>query len=66
MPAPDHAKTLLSVNNTWQESKLKYKCTNCGHRGHVSELLCVEEEKTLWCPECLTANTEWEEDDEKR
>ena len=64
MPAPSHAKTLLSVNKTWKESKLKYKC-RCGHWRHVSELLCVEEERTLWCPKCLTANIELIEENAK-
>jgi DNA-directed RNA polymerase subunit RPC12/RpoP len=56
MPAPSHAQTLLSINSTWRESKLKYICTHCSHQGHVSELLTVDEERTLWCPKCRTAN----------
>ena len=51
--APPYARTLLSKNGTWKESKLYYKCI-CGHWGHVSELLCVKEERVLWCPKCLT------------
>jgi len=61
MPAPDYAITLLELNENWKYSQLKYICTACGHKGHVSELLCVDEERTLWCAECKTANTKWEE-----
>ena len=56
--APPYARTLLSKNGTWKESKLYYKCI-CGHWGHVSELLCVKEERVLWCPKCLKATTKW-------
>jgi rubrerythrin len=61
MPAPDYAEALLKVNSTWRESKLFFKCSQCKHRGHVSELLCVDDEKTLWCPICKTANMKWED-----
>ena len=61
MPAPLHAISLLELNENWKHSELRYICTSCKHKGHVSELLCVDEERTLWCGNCETANIEWEE-----
>jgi len=61
MPAPDHAITLLELNENWKYSQLRYYCTGCSHMGPASELLCVDEERTLWCGKCRTANTKWEE-----
>jgi len=58
MSALDTAIPLAEENPNWKEVNLEFKC-GCGYRGHVSELLCVEDNDTMWCPVCLTAGWVW-------
>jgi len=58
--APKHALPLSESKPEW--SKLKagiwFKCS-CGRIGHISHLLFVDEETTMWCPNCGTDNWSW-------
>ena len=37
-----------------------FQCQGCGYRGHGSELLCVDDSETLWCPICESIGWAWE------
>jgi hypothetical protein len=54
MGAPKEAITLKEENPKWAKKNVdaKIKCRGCGYKGWRSELLCVEDEDTLWCPQC--------------
>ena len=60
MKAPDHACPLIEINSTWSESELKFVC-KCGYAGHVSELLAIRDDRTLWCPKCRLDEFVWGE-----
>jgi len=58
MSAPEHAKPIGQPD----EGELPdFKCECCGYKGNGSELLGIDpdENSTLWCPVCDTANWEW-------
>ena len=60
MKAPDHARSLIEINPTWEKSELRFVC-ECGYHGHVGELLVIRDDKILWCPKCKMNTTEWGE-----
>lgn len=51
MSAPSHAVALREENQNWAELSATVACA-CGYRGSMYELLCIEEDETLWCPVC--------------
>jgi len=61
MSAPKHAKSLGP--DGWMERGKpipvhrlpRVRCESCGWHGRVYELLAVDEEETLWCPQCGTS-----------
>lgn len=36
-----------------------FKCGGCGHVGRGEDLLGVDDENTLWCPQCRGATWYW-------
>jgi len=58
MSAPDNAISLAEENPNWKKRHLKFKCS-CGYIGHMSELLCVDDDETRWCPICRTSGWVW-------
>lgn len=49
MSAPVHAEPLGGG------AEIPVECEGCGWEGTVDELLCVDDEETLWCPQCGTS-----------
>ena len=60
MSAPVNAVVLKDVLVDGGKDLGCFKCQGCGYRGHGSELLCVDDSETMWCPICKTAGWEWE------
>jgi len=70
MSAPEHAKpvgtggwrnaddSLLSKEEVEADPAFQVIC-QCGWKGHVGQLLGVDEEDTLWCPQCRTIGWEY-------
>ena len=62
MSAPDNAKPLgtdgweVAGEKLTPEEALRnlptVTCEGCGWKGHVTELVAVPDEETLWCPQC--------------
>lgn len=38
----------------------KFKCNGCGYSGRADELLAEDDNETLYCPICETADWIWE------
>lgn len=58
MGAPEHAISLAEENPDWAKGsskKTRVTCQGCGWKGKMYQLLCIDEETTLWCPQCGTA-----------
>ena len=60
MAAPAHAMALKDDAPGWADLKsgIWFKC-NCGRIGHISDLLFVNEQTKMWCPECKQDNWGW-------
>lgn len=56
MSAPDHAHPIAPKGNDANGKDLTYiRCVcECGWKGHVGQLLGVDDEDidTMWCPRC--------------
>jgi hypothetical protein len=58
MSAPEHAIPLQDENADWAKGETKRTrviCMSCDWKGYMYELLCVDEETTMWCPICRSA-----------
>jgi hypothetical protein len=60
MSAGEKAVPLVEENPDWEDQLPNYVC-DCGSYGKGHDLLCEEEETTLWCPVCGTAGWQWGE-----
>ena len=60
MSAPDDAITLGEESSGWKKVDLNFTCF-CGHKGRVSELLCVDDDETVWCPVCKASGFTWDD-----
>ncbi len=64
MSAPDNAITLredVKFNPIEGDESLletSVKCV-CGFKGNAGDLLCTQEETTMWCPQCKTSAWQW-------
>lgn len=58
--APENARPLKEDSPGWADLKAGawFKCA-CGRIGHISELLFVNSETTMWCPQCRQDNWSW-------
>jgi len=58
--APEEALPLKEDSPGWAEldSGIWFSCA-CGRIGHISELLFVNEETTMWCPMCREDDWNW-------
>jgi hypothetical protein len=63
MSAPQNAIPLVKENPDWikKDPSWKFVCCDetCGHVGHASQLLCVPDNETMWCPICKTIDWVW-------
>jgi hypothetical protein len=60
MSAPDNAIPLEEELKDGGKNLGWFLCQGCGYRGHGSELLIVDDSKTLWCPICESIGWAWE------
>jgi hypothetical protein len=60
MSAPANARPLKEDAPGWADLKAGawFKCA-CGRIGHISELLFVNNETTMWCPQCEKDDWNW-------
>jgi hypothetical protein len=58
--APASARSLREDSPGWANLKAGawFRC-DCGRIGHISELLYVDNETTLWCPQCKEDDWNW-------
>lgn len=59
MSAGNNAIPLIKENVNWKDKLPSFTC-ECGYHGKGHELLCEEEETTLYCPQCGTAGWIWD------
>ncbi len=71
MSAPDNAKPLgyagwldadnkpLTKEQVKADPMFRVRCS-CGWKGHVGQLLAVDEEDTMWCPQCQSIGWEYD------
>jgi len=59
MSAGENAIPLIEENKNWRDQLPGFTCS-CGYSGKGHELLCEEDETTLWCPVCGTAGWIWD------
>ena len=60
MSAGPNAIPLSEENPEWLREDLPgFTCQGCGYSGKGHELLCEEDDTTLWCPQCETAAWIW-------
>ena len=59
MSAGKNAIPLYSENPEWMNELPTFICI-CGFRGKGHELLCENDDDTLWCPSCKTAVWAWD------
>ena len=61
MSAPDNAHTLRDEGYYKDDVFLDNDLIicDCGYEGTAGGLLCVDDEETLWCPQCKTAGWQW-------
>lgn len=60
MSAGPNAIPLSKENPEWLKRTNSFICNNCGYKGIVYELLCEEDDDTLWCPQCRLADWGWD------
>jgi hypothetical protein len=60
MSAPENAISLEEELKDGANDFPWFQCQGCGYRGHGSELLCVDDSNTLWCPICESIGWAWE------
>lgn len=61
MSAPENAIPLSEENPEWTGCDLpSFTCTCCEYEGEGHELLCVEDNDTLWCPICGSVDWIWD------
>ena len=60
LSAPKNARPLKEDSPGWANLKkgIWFKC-DCGRVGHISDLLCVNDETTMWCPKCKQDHWNW-------
>ena len=59
MSAGNKAIPLIKENPEWKDKLPSFTCESCGYQGNGHELLCEEDETTLYCPVCRTAAWVW-------
>ena len=60
MSAPENAIPLKEELKNGANDLGWFRCKGCGYSCHGSELLCVDDSETLWCPNCETVAWAWE------
>ena len=61
MSAGKNAIPLIKENPEWETIGLpSFTCQGCGYQGKGHELLCEDNETTMWCPQCGTAGWVWD------
>ena len=62
MGAGPKAIPLYEENSEWKKSlsATTFTCQGCNYHGFGYELLCEDDEDTLWCPRCGTAGWAWD------
>ncbi|KKM17255.1 hypothetical protein LCGC14_1677560 [marine sediment metagenome] len=58
MSAGKNAIPLIEGNKKWKDKLPGFIC-NCGYSGKGHELLCEDDDTTMWCPMCETAGWIW-------
>jgi len=59
MSAGKNARPLIEENPEWKDQLPSFTC-DCGYSGLGHELLCEEDETTLYCPLCGLAAWIWD------
>ena len=60
MSAGKNAIPLIEENPNWKDDLPSFTCNGCGYTGKGHELLCEEDNETLYCPQCETAAWVWD------
>ena len=60
MSAPDNAIPLKEENPDWAGQLPGFHCPACNYSGMGEELLCTDDDDTLWCPMCRTSGWIWD------
>lgn len=60
MSAGKDAIPLIEENPAWKDKLPGFICNGCGTRGKGHDLLCEEDDTTLWCPNCGTSDWIWD------
>lgn len=59
--APTHAYAIETENRCDSDEEFPYVTCRCGWKGPGGHLLGVDENETLWCPQCRTwGNWTWD------
>ena len=60
MSAPEQAKPLgLKGWENKSQGQTKVKCQGCTLHGKLGDLLSVDDDETLWCPQCRSSAWIW-------
>jgi len=61
MSAGKNAIPLSEENQKWKNVGLPgFTCSSCGYHGAGYELLCEDDNATLYCPQCKTVGWIWD------